>query len=517
MILDPHPGRRPADLSRGLIALLFLLCLAVVAVPILTHPIPPLSDYVNHLSRMRIISALPQDPDLKRFYSLEWAVIPNLMMDLLVPVIDRFTDIYFAGEIYTLMCFALIAFGTLALNRALFGTWSATSLLAFPLLYNGIFLIGVMNYIFGIGLALVALAGWVSLRERKVRYLVSAGFIIALFFCHLVALGVYGIGILSFEIARLIETRGKPLKVRIFEFCAGGFPFVIALPLLAMSPTMGLSGQNYWLPQGKGEGIEFVINVYYDYVAFALTGVVVLAGLWALRHSLVRTSSFLVPLLVVGGVIYLAMPRTAFATYMADQRLPIALAFMVLASIRVDLRHRMVRRGFTVVLLILLAIRVGEVQLVWDRLTRWTASFQQSVSKIQRGSRVLVVYADPRGGSDPTDLGLVHAACLAIIEKSALVTTAFNVAGKQILRVNPPYRDFVDTEDGNPPTLEQFLLSADDKTPDGPRYWDFWPEHFDYVYLLFTERGELDPDPDRLTLVQEGARFQLYKVKKPTS
>lgn len=513
MIVDPHSGRRPADLSRGLIALLFVLCLAVVAVPVITHPIPPLSDYVNHLSRMQIIAQVSHDPDLKRFYSIDWAVIPNLMMDLLVPLIDRITSVYAAGEIYTIACFALIAFGTLLLNRALFGAWSATALLAFPLLYNGIFLIGVMNYIFGIGLALVALASWAMLREWRGRYLVSTLFAVGLFFCHLVALGIYGIGILAFEIARLMETRGQPLGPRLLAFCAAGLPFLIAPVLLWLSPTLGLSTQNYWQPQGKVDGVEMVINVYYDVVAFTLTGVVIIAGVWALRHGLVRTSPFLMPLLIVGGAVYLVMPRTAFATYMADQRLPVALAFMVLAAVRVDLRHRMVRQGFAIILIALLAIRVGEVQLVWDRLSVWTQTFQESVKKIDRGARVLVVYADPRGGINPTDLGLVHAACLAIIEKSALVPTVFNVAGKQILRVNKPYRDFVDTEDGNPPTLEQMLLAEDEPTPDGPRYWDLWPKHFDYVYLLFTEPNDLNPDPDRLTLVKAGARFQLYKVK----
>ena len=40
-------------------------------------------------------------------------------------------------------------------------------------------------------------------------------------------------------------------------------------------------------------------------------------------------------------------------------------------------------------------------------------------------------------GDDVADLGLVHAACLAMIERSALVTTAFTVVGKQILHVRP--------------------------------------------------------------------------------
>ncbi|MBA4789983.1 MAG: hypothetical protein H2042_09830 [Rhizobiales bacterium] len=513
MSLRPAFPRRPADLGPRAILLLFVLLFAIVAIPVITHPVPPLSDYANHLARMHVIGQGGRDPDLARFYSVEWAIIPNLMMDLVVPVIDRFTSVYAAGEIYTLGCFALITFGTLALNRALFGLWSATPLLAFPLLYNGIFLIGVMNYIFGIGLALLALAAWVSLRGRPLRYAVSVAFVVALFFCHLVALGVYGIGLLAFEIGRIWEHRGEPLRPRLLSFCAAGLPFLAAAPLLAMSPTLGLSGENFWAPQGKVAGVEFIINVYYDVVAFGLTGAVAIAGVWALRHGLMRTAPLLIPLLIVGALVYLAMPRTAFATYMADQRIPTALAFMVLASVRVDLRSRLVRRAFAVLLVLLLCIRVAEVQMMWDRLTTWTDGFRASVAKISRGSRVLVAYADPRGGGAPMDLGLVHAACLAMIEKGALVTTAFTVPGKQILRANLPYRDFVDTEDGFPPTLEQLQVSADSPTPDGPRYWDLWPKHFDYVYVLYTEPGDLNPDPERLDLVAAGARFQLYKVK----
>lgn len=515
MSLRPASARRPVDLRRSRIALLFLLLLVMVSIPIVTHPVPPLSDYVNHLSRMHIIAHLKTNPDLARFYHVEWAIIPNLMMDLVVPALERFANVYVAGEMYTIACFAIIVFGTLALNRALFGLWSATPLFAFPLVYNGIFLIGVMNYIFGIGLAMLALAAWVSLRERPWRYPVAVGCVIGLFLCHLVVLGVYGIGVLSFEIARALDRRDEPLGRRLLSLCLAGLPFLAAVPLLLMSPTFGLSGENYWQPQGKVAGVEMIINVYYDVVAFGLTGAVAVAGVWALRRGLMRTASMLMPLLIVGGLVYLAMPRTAFATYMADQRLPVGLAFMVLATIRVDLRGRFVRVGFATLLVLLLGIRVAEVQLMWGQLTRWTAGFQASVGQISRGGRVLVAYADPRSGGAPRDLGLVHAACLAIIEKSALVTTAFTVPGKQILRVNRPYQNFVDTEDGFPPTVEQLLLAEDEATADGPRYWDRWPSHFDYVYLLFTEKGDLNPDPDRLELAYEGERFQLYKVRPP--
>ena len=75
-------------------------------------------------------------------------------------------NVYVAGQIYTIVSFVLILSGTLALNRRLFGHWSVLPLIAFPLLYNNIFLIGTMNYVFGIGLSLWALVVWVWLRER---------------------------------------------------------------------------------------------------------------------------------------------------------------------------------------------------------------------------------------------------------------------------------------------------------------------------------------------------------------
>ncbi len=512
------PPRRALDFSRRTIALLFIACFVLVSIPIITHPIPPLSDYVNHLARMKVIAA-PGDPDLARFYFLEWSILPNLMMDLVVPVLDRFADIYVAGEIYTLMCFALTAFGVLLLHRALFGAWSVIPLLAFPLLYNNIFLIGVMNYIFGIGLSLCGLAVWILLRDRAwpLRFAVALLVVLALFFCHLFATGVYGIGILSYELMRLLQRRPdqKPLLPRLATFVAAGLPFAVIGPLMLMSPTWGLKGENYWEPRGKIDGLEFVINVYYDYVAFALTAVIILAAAWAIRHRLLRTHPWLLYVLVVSGIIYLAMPRTVFATYMADQRLPVAIAFMVIACIQVDLRHRIAQRGFAVMLLVLVAVRVGEVQFVWNELTQWTVAFQDSVAKIKRGSKVLVAYADPWGGSKSVDLGLVHAACLAIIERSALVTTAFTVPGKQILRVHPPYNDWVDTEDGTPPSRDQLMVTEDEATVDGPRYWDMWPQHYDYVYMLFTEPADPNPDSDRLELVYAGDRFQLYRVIKP--
>ncbi len=190
------PSSRPRahGFSAPQVGVLFAAFTLLISIPIWTHPLPPLSDYVNHLARMHVIATLSKNPQLARFYEIDWQVIPNLTMDLIVPLLARVMNVYLAGQVFIVGMFALIISGVLALNRALVGRWSVFPLFAFPLLYNYVFLVGLMNYIFGIGIALWALAGWVALRERAWpgRFALSAICVLALFFCHLSALGIYG-------------------------------------------------------------------------------------------------------------------------------------------------------------------------------------------------------------------------------------------------------------------------------------------------------------------------------------
>jgi hypothetical protein len=511
------PLRRSANFTRQQVFFVCAALLMVAAIPLITQPLPPLEDYINHLARMQVIATAGHDANLARFYEVHWQILPNLMMDMVVPPLAKFIGVYRAGQVFTVSILAIILTGTLALNRALFGRWALSPLIAAPLLYNYDFLIGLMNYMFGIGLALWATSAWVLLRNRAwpLRTSVSAVFVIALFFCHLYALGVYGLALLAIEIHRLATSKGQPIGVRIFHFVVAGAPFLPVLPLLLASPTWQLSSENSWEPLGKLAGLMYVIEVYSDAVALSLVTVLVLAAIWASRFRLLRFHRAGWILLAVGCIVYLALPRVMFATYMADQRLPIALAFFAIACLHIDMRHRMVRRGFLALVLILLVVRVIEVDANWSALSSTTYEFRESVKRIKPGSTVLVAYADNTGGDDVRDLGLVHAPCLAMIERSALVTTAFTVEGKQMMQVRSAYRNQVDTEDGFPPSVEQIILAADQHLNDTETYWHGWENRFDYVYVLFTEDDANNPAPDRLKLVHDGGRFQLYKVIKP--
>jgi hypothetical protein len=454
--------------------------------------------------------------DLSRFYNIEWQIVPNLMMDVLVPPLARMMSVYAAGQVFLVFTLLLIISGVMALNRALFKHWSVLPLIAFPLLYNYVFLVGVMNYMFGIGLSLWALAAWVGLRERAwpYRMIASAFFVLVLFFCHLFAVGLYGVGLLAVECERLWAQRKLPIWPRLIDFVATGIPFIPVIPLLLESPTIGFWYDFYWEQRGKIDGLMMIIAVYSDIVAFALTAVVVGAGVWAFRHKLLSIHPIGFALLAVGGAVYLILPRMLFATYMADQRLPIALAFMFIACIHVELRHELVRRGFLAILFLVLVVRVIEVDLNWTSLSQETLSFRESTKRIARGSTVLIAHADTAAGDDVKDLGLVHAGCLAMIERSALVTRAFTVRGKQIMHVQPAYAGHVDAEDGEAPSINELILVLDGRKDASDRYWNDWQNRYDYVYVLFTEDEMDNPAPKRLTQVYDGGRFKLFRINK---
>jgi hypothetical protein len=517
VLAEPPVARhRTPGFSAPQIGVLFAAFTLLISIPIWTHPLPPLSDYVNHLARMQVIATLSANPQLAKFYEIDWQVIPNLIMDFIVPVLARVMNIYLAGQVYIVGMFALIISGTLALNRALIGRWSAFPLLAFPLLYNYVFLVGLMNYIFGIGVALWALAAWVAVRERvwPIRFLLSTACVVALFFSHLSALGIYGVGLLSFELMRLWQRRADPWPLRITDFVASGLPFLAAAPLLYASPTMQLLSATYWDQRGKTDGLMYVFSDYSDIAAWALITVMVASIVWAIRHRVLRFHPLVWALLVVGATVYLALPRIMFDTYMTDQRVPLGVAFMVFACGDLELRRRLVRRAFLVVVIVLIAGRVIEIDLNWSQLSDSTGEFRSSVRRIVPGSKVFVAYADRALGEDVRDLGLVHAASIAMIDRSAMVTTAFTVPGKQVLHARPEYRDYVDSRDGTPPSTAQLIVAADHPAPNTPKFWLNWTK-FDYLYVLFTEDEAANPDPSRLKLIADGDRFQLYRIIKP--
>ena len=498
------------------VALVGLVILLIAAIPIVAYPVPPLEDYANHLARMHVIATIGHNADLARFYEIDWEVLPNLLMDMVVPLFAQVMNIYVAGQLFMVLIFALILSGVCVLHRVLFGRVSVVPLIVSPLLYNYIFLVGVLNYQAGIGVALWALSCWIACRDRGavLRFSSACVFVVLLFVCHLFALGVYALGVLAYETHRLIAGPDLPLGARLRTFVLAGTQFLPAVPLLLMSSTWSNAADFSWEEDGKIDGLMYAVEAYSETIALLFVGIMAIGATLAARARLLRVHPLLFTLLLFGGLIYFALPRTLFATYMADQRLPIAVAFLCGACVEINLRLRRVRHAFLALVCVLVVIRVTEVNVAWSEIAPGTLAFRNSVRKVAIGSRVLVAYADAAGGDRTDEFGFVHAACLAILERSALVTTAFTVPGKQIMHVREAFRHQVDTEDGTPPTIDQLLVAVSRPSDHADVYWSHWSTEFDYLYVLFTDEDAANPAPDLLTPVQQGERFQLYKVRR---
>src|SRR5580692_11202720 len=145
--MPPRNSRHPEERTVGArlegrtaawpIAIAFIALLAVVSAPVFSTVLPPLVDYPNHLARMHLIAEGGNE-----FYAVRWAPLPNLAEDLIVPALTHLMPLEIAGKLFLVITFALIAGGTLWLNRVVSGAWRWWGLLGFLLLYDRILLWG---------------------------------------------------------------------------------------------------------------------------------------------------------------------------------------------------------------------------------------------------------------------------------------------------------------------------------------------------------------------------------------
>src|ERR1051326_2493557 len=185
----PVPSTTAGQLSAGRFWALFLGLFVITALPVLHVVLPPFVDYPNHLARMHVLIEQPRSEALQRYYEIRWRPLPNLAMDLVVPMLARVMTLDWAGKVFILMYLALLPGGTALLHRVATGRWSVWPLFAFLFLYTHVLIWGFPNYLFGLGLALPAFALWLALAKRMaaLRTGVASAGALVIFFAHLEA------------------------------------------------------------------------------------------------------------------------------------------------------------------------------------------------------------------------------------------------------------------------------------------------------------------------------------------
>lgn len=273
--------------------------------PILRAAVPPLGDYVGHLARVAVLAAHGSDPLLTRFFGIDPRVLPNRAMDLFVPPLVGLVGIYWAGKIFVLRAFLMVLTGAHAVQWALTRRLSLGPSVAALFLYSEITTAGLLNYLFGIGLALWAFALWIRLGSYRATFrgAVSAFFIVGLFLCNVSALCLYGAALAGYEPWRLkgAAHRGAALAALALPFLA--VPALFAAGPLAHTP-FGLE----WRLAAKAQGLWFVAKTYYSAYDAAVAAMIVAGAVWAWRHGMLRLHPAGWAVLAVALPLYLTLP-----------------------------------------------------------------------------------------------------------------------------------------------------------------------------------------------------------------
>src|SRR5207249_2590804 len=92
--------------------------------------------------------------------------------------------------------------GAVALNRAFFGSQARFGIYSCLFVFNGPFLLGLVNLSFATGLSLWVFALWIKLSHRRHSWILFALLSSLILMAHLFAFGVYALVVASYGLAR---------------------------------------------------------------------------------------------------------------------------------------------------------------------------------------------------------------------------------------------------------------------------------------------------------------------------
>jgi hypothetical protein len=421
----------------GAFAVLFIIAL----VPVLIVHIAALEDYPQHLARVYILGNLQKSALLRQYYLPNWSFQPNLAIEIVLLPLTKFVGVDAAGKFFLALLLFSLSGGIVALHRAIHGRWSLWPLLAFFFLYNRIFLGGMANYLFTLGLSFWALAAWICLRDRPawIRAGVSIPVALVLLLGHLAAFGVYALMLAGYELSRHLQSARKWYAVSPVDVAAAGSQFAVAAAvLLTFSSASGMIAKYRFEFLQK---FDAPFNLFYNYhLAFdaaTFLGFVLLL-LIGLGMGWIVVSRRLILSIVILVLAFLAMPYGMASGIGADRRLTLPIALLIIAA--TDWKPERVRWRMALLagLAGLFLVRMVIIADNWLAADRIFAQYLAAFDRLAPGARMAVAIAH-NSNQTTTNPPLNGIAQYAIIRRDAFVSNTFTLPGQQPLSFTPRY------------------------------------------------------------------------------
>ena len=146
---------------------IIFVSMIVAAIPLYWPALPPLTDLMGHIGRYSVQLTLANDPLLQRYYSFQWAMIPNLGVDLLIGPVAGGVGLEMGVKLIIIGIIMATVAGFLILGRAAHGRIPVAALFALPLAYGFPFHFGFVNFCLSMAMAFLMFACWMRLGQTK--------------------------------------------------------------------------------------------------------------------------------------------------------------------------------------------------------------------------------------------------------------------------------------------------------------------------------------------------------------
>jgi hypothetical protein len=415
--------------------LTFSAVLLFLSLPVITTTYAPLVDYPSHLARAYILSQYHHVPIYQQNYIEMRELLPNLAIDVIVPLLLHFVSLVTASKIFLLLIVVLFAIGSHVLGVSLHGHATRLTILCMFLVYNSMLLYGFVNYLFGVAMFLVTFGLWFRWRNTlSIARLVIVGLLVlCTYLSHLTACAYLGIAIFVLGIFDFRVGRWRSLLLTITLFTPELALYLIYRHHSASSASWGTFRQKIIA------GLPLVLSYRYSFDLLFIAAVFCI-GLYALRF--VRILPAAKPVLAAGLcllLLYLVSPHYWLGGSPVDARFVLPAAFMILLSFEIQARPT-TKRVLLTLCLVIFSIRVVMIWKTWRVLSERIAGQVQMLSIIPDGANVYpaVVLSETTSSSEKTDRSFIHVAEMAAIERHAFVPSQLAIPGQEILLFRHP-------------------------------------------------------------------------------
>jgi len=501
-----------------------LLILAVSLAPFLVVDVPAVLDYPNHLARFYVL-AHPDDPFLSKVYVAHWAILPNVGMDVIGQALLRVLPPSVGGRLLLAMSLLAPLAGVILYARAAFGRWTWWSLGAGAIAYNGIFILGFMNFLLGLGVALAGAGAWRVLRRRgrDVAAALSGAVIgVCAFFCHLLGYGFFAILIGAEEADELLRAwRDGRLTARAVLAAAARLAVALgptaALYLLTHHATQ--HGDILWW-SWPGKLVQWLVPFMIYDLRLTIPTAIVVIGVTVLTWRRAERAPGVLLALVGLLALYLVAPFAIAGGTFVDSRLPLMAALLLFAGVA----PRASPRGAAMIAAAFALVIVGRAGLVaYDWLGRASdlVELRADLAHVPPGANILPARTDidetqsDRFGRVLPNYSRLddHLAALALIERHAFWPLLFADPNQQPVAVRPPYDQIAAPLGWSTPWPYLFNAPATAAEVKLHPYLRDWRARFDYV-LLVGPKPPPGPLPAALTLIRAGDETSLYRIDR---